>query len=71
MYLLGILCLSVYTVQQLGKNKVLFYYFDLATTPPRPGGVVASTFAFHADDRGSIPTGDRFGRMQVGHQTMV
>ena len=31
--------------------------------------LVASTFASHADDRGSIPSGDRFGRMQAGHQT--
>ena len=36
-----------------------------------PGGVVVSTFASHAEDRGSIPSGDRFGRMQGAHRTMV
>ena len=35
------------------------------------GGVVVNTFASHADYRGSIPIGDRFRRMQIGHQTMV
>ena len=37
----------------------------------QPGGIVASTFASHADDRGLISSGDRFGRMEAGHQTMV
>ena len=36
-----------------------------------PSGVVASTYDSHADDRGSIPSGNRFGWMQVAHQTMV
>ena len=30
----------------------------------RPSGVMACTFTSHADDQGSIPTGDRFGWMQ-------
>ena len=49
----------------------LLHGYDLVMKFKWPGGIVASTFASHADDRGLIPSGDQFGRMQAAHQTMV
>ena len=65
-------CPTQITKLRVKVNRVLSAEFlSLLGAFRWPGGVVASTFDSHADDRGSIPSGNRFGWMQVAHQTMV